>query len=240
MKGAEVSRNQKRGAAIMAVGYLGVVAFPLSMLGTVSRPPAQGGDPFSTLVPVAPTITPAIGAVPPLPTLLPTVGPGQVFEESDPNRPEVGEVHGNDEFGWGRIKGKPGLVLIWVTDELGTHYAVVDDQSELFLGTLDEATDSRALDGFDDYIEQRERLVDEIIATGAEGIGSGVAIGVLAWGLGVFPATGGAGCVAGVIGGVAVLVANSVRNFIILQGQKADLRSLDGNLSAAFDQSLAP
>ncbi len=51
---------------------------------------------------------PGLGAVTPVPP----VGPGQYFEESDPNRPAVLGVQGDERYGWGHVAGHPGLVLI--------------------------------------------------------------------------------------------------------------------------------
>lgn len=85
------------------------------------------------------------------------------------------------------MKGQPGLILMWVTDNVGTHYIVVSKTSDEFLGT----PDPRIQDGFDYYINQMEAIETRRLETAASGIGSGVAVGVLAWGLGLCPATGG-------------------------------------------------
>jgi hypothetical protein len=169
---------------------------------------------------------------------MPTLGPGQYFEEGDPNQPDVGQKHGDDRFGWGMIVGQPGLVLVWITDREGTHYAVVDGTSDLFLGALDPVTNTRREDGIEDYVAQREELQRQVLVTHAEGIGAGLAVGVLAWGIGLCPVTGGGGCAAGVVGGVAVLVAGAVRSFVVAQVQKADLREVNSNLIAAFDEAV--
>jgi len=230
--------ESKLQAGLMLIGSLGLVVFPLILLSDPLSVPAWQAQPFATTVPVNATFTPPIGTTQPLPTPIPTLGPGQYFEEDDQNRPEVGQVHGTDRFGWGRIQGKPGLVLVWVIDSEGTQYAVVDETTDLFLGTLDPVTNTRREDGIEDYIAQREELQRQRLGTAGEGIGSGVAIGVLAWGIGLCPVTGGGGCVAGVVGAAAVFVANAVRNHFILAGQNADLRELDSNLFDAFDEAV--
>jgi len=230
--------KSKLQAGFMLVGSVGLAVFPLILLDYSFGAPASLAQPFSTVVPVQPTFTPAIGALQPLPTPIPTVGPGQYFEDDDPNQPEVGQKHGDDKFGWGMIVGEPGLVLVWITDREGTHYAVVDETSDLFLGSLDPVTNTRREDGIDDYIAQRDELQSQVLVTHAEGIGAGLAVGVLAWGIGLCPVTGGGGCAAGVVGGVAVLVVGAVRSFVVAQVQKADLREVNSNLIAAFDEAV--
>lgn len=233
-----MNRKSKLQAGFMLVGSVGLAVFPLMLLDNSFGAPASLAQPFSTVVPVQPTFTPAIGALQSIPTPIPTVGPGQYFEEDDPNRPEVGQVHGDGRFGWGRIKDKPGLILIWVTDRDGAHYAVVEESSDLFSGALDSATGTRRDDGFDDYIAQREELVQETVATHGEGIAAGLALGVLGWGMTLCPATGGGGCVAGAVGAGAILLADVVRNAVIVLGQRAEMRQLKSNLMEAFDEAV--
>jgi len=211
------------------------LACPLALAYQSMPSQAYAAAPFETLQPVQPNIGAVFTATPPLPTLLSTVGPGHYFEQADANRPEVGEVHGNDEFGWGEVKGQPELVAMWVTDDEGTHYIVVSKTSDEFLGT----PDPRIQDGFDDYISQMEGIETKRLETAAAGIGSGVAVGILALGLGLCPATGGGGCVVGVVGGIAVAIGGAVTEHIILAGLNRDLRSVQSYLNNAFIDAVA-
>lgn len=214
---------------------VGIMACPLALAYESLPETAYAAQPFVTVPPVQPSFEAVFTDTPPLQTLIPTVGPGQYFEAADANRPEVGAEHGNDKFGWGEVKGRPGLILMWVTDDEGTHYIVVSKTSDEFLGT----PDPRIQDGFDDYINQMEAIETRRLETAASGIGSGVAVGVLAWGLGLCPATGGGGCVVGVIGGIAVAIGNAVREQIIQAGLNSDLRSVKSYLNDAFNNALA-
>lgn len=214
---------------------VGIVSCPLALAYQSMPGQAYAAAPFETLVPVQPSIEAVFTSTPPFQAPLSTVRPGQYFEEADANRPEVGEVHGNDEFGWGEVKGQPELVAMWVTDDKGTHYIVVSKTSDEFLGT----PDPRIQDGFDDYISQMQGIETKRLETAAAGIGSGVAVGILAWGLGLCPATGGGGCVVGVVGGIAVAIGGAVTEHIILAGLNRDLRSVQSYLNNAFNNAVA-
>lgn len=214
---------------------LTLFACPLGWAAYISVENVQAFEQFGTIPPETREIQAVFTATPPLLTPIPTVGPGQFFEEN--NRPDVGEKHGSDDFGWAKVRGKPGVVLVWVTDENGTHYMTMDATSDAFLGTLDEATSSRAADGFEDYVVQAEEIERQRIATAAQGIGSGAVVGVFAWGLGVCPATGGAGCVAGIIGGIALAIGNAVRNLIVMTDLNSLLSDVEANLSDSFSEA---
>ena len=83
---------------------------------TIAPPAAEFPTPFGDVVPTA--------------TPIPTLGPGQSFEQDSFNRPETITQQGDDQFGYGRIQGSTSSLLIWFTDEAGTHYLVVDENSE--------------------------------------------------------------------------------------------------------------
>lgn len=67
------------------------------------------------------------GEVQPTALPMPTVGSGQTFDQDAANRPETATSTGDDLFGFGRIQGRTNLLLVWFTDEAGTHYLVVDE-----------------------------------------------------------------------------------------------------------------
>jgi hypothetical protein len=97
---------------------------------------------------------PDLGATPiPPPTLIPTLGPGQSFD--DATRPSTITTVGDGEFGYGEIAGRPGLYLIWVTDDTGTRYYTVEGNDPQFRG------DTRD-DDFVDLIGAREETLRQI------------------------------------------------------------------------------
>jgi hypothetical protein len=176
---------------------------------------------------------PRLGAVTPVPP----VGPGQYFEEGDPNRPAVLGVQGDEQYGWAHVAGHPELVLIWYTDTSGTHYLVLDGTSDAFLGSLDRATGTRLEDGFEDYITRRETLERERLAAAIEGFGSG-AVGIAAAALiAACPETGGAGC----LGALLVLAAsgggNVLRNIIRIVSIDFEMGDVEDSLRDSFQQA---
>jgi len=107
-----------------------------------------------------PHVTPLEIEATPDPFAIATIGPGQQFDGDD--RPEVINVVGDDKFGYGDIPGKPDLVLIWATDENGTHYYVIEKENDLFAGFTDPATGQRFEDGFQDYVARMEEKFEDI------------------------------------------------------------------------------
>jgi len=65
-------------------------------------------------------------------------------------------------FGYGPAKDNPGLYMMWITDEAGTHYFLTDSDSEQLFGTIDPLTDNRRDDGFVHFIQERADKVEEI------------------------------------------------------------------------------
>ncbi len=92
---------------------------------------------------------------------IPTPGPGQYFEEDDPNRPEVLREAGDDSYGYGPLASNPDLYAVWVTDGSGTHYYIVDGDSDLIWGDADPLGGRRD-NGLDDIIGARSSLLAQI------------------------------------------------------------------------------
>lgn len=68
---------------------------------------------------------------------------------------------GDDEFGYGQVVGKPGVYLVWTTDERGTHYHTVDLANDEFFGeTLP--------DDFETLVQRRIEKLSEIHTISAE------------------------------------------------------------------------
>lgn len=109
---------------------------------------------FETLAPNTVTLTAPVVAGTPIPTPLPTVGPGQSFESGDEDLPKTaqGSKVGDDLYGFARLKDDPSLFLIWSTDEIGTHYLVVGEDSEILTGRSDPEM------GFRNLVRRRNEL----------------------------------------------------------------------------------
>jgi hypothetical protein len=71
-----------------------------------------------------------------------------------------------------------------------------------------------------------------------EAIGSSIAGAVLAGGLTLCPATGGGGCIAGVVGGFAVAFGNGVRTVIRMFGVREQVVQLEERLLGRFQQAV--
>ena len=147
-------------------------------------------------------------------------------------RPEVVSVHGDDLFGWGELLGESGLILVWITDETGTHFLVVSaDDPQL-----------TSLPGADSFMELMELRLDEIKYTGeriAEGFGSGATAGVVIIGLlALCPETAGVTCVlAGLTAGGAGL-GNVIRNAILSSQSQNRLEELELGIIGRFRQMI--
>lgn len=211
---------------------LSAVAFALCPVTTAAlfqASPARAAQPFQTVQPVQPTFTPPIGTTTPIPTPIPTLGPGQFFD--DATRPDTVTTVGDDEFGYGEIAGQPGLYLVWVTDDTGTHYYTVDGNDPQFRG------DTRD-DDFVDLISAREETLSQIQGVqdrinehqgaragydlGAVGV---VGLGIIVCGV----VTGGACFVPFAVGGL-VLVGNAMSQNGASAALEPSLERLQGDL----------
>lgn len=67
---------------------------------------------------------------------IPTLGPGQVFERDDPNRPRLDPdtIIGYQGFGFAQLTENSKLYAVWITDGEGTHYLIVPHDSEVLTG----------------------------------------------------------------------------------------------------------
>lgn len=161
-------------------------------------------------------------------------GPGIRFEcpvgMPDGCRPDLVSVHGDDRFGWGEMLGEPGLVLVWITDETGTHFLVVSaDDPQLV-----------SLPGSDSFMELMDLRMAEVRYTGermAEGWGSGaVGGGVIVALLALCPETAGTTCVLAGITAGATALGNIVRNAILSNQSKDRLQNLELGLIGRYRQ----
>ena len=145
-------------------------------------------------------------------------------------RPDVVNLHGDDLIGWGEILGEPGLVLVWITDETGTHFLVVSaDDPQL-----------TSLPGSDSFMELMELRLEEIDYTGermAEGFGSGAAGGaVVLTLLALCPETAGTTCLLAGIAAGGTALGNVIRNAILSSQSQNRLEQIDLGLIGRFHQ----
>ena len=144
---------------IVVVSAFCLIVFQISLGSILNDSPAYA-QPFATLVPNVATVDPAgVVGTPVGPTPFPTIGPGQFFR--DENKPDVLSKTGDDDFGYGQVVGKPGVYLVWTSDERGTHYHTVDlTNGEFFGETLP--------DDFETLVQRRIDKLSEINAKSAE------------------------------------------------------------------------
>jgi len=138
---------------LIALSVAAIALCPVTAAALLSTSRASAYQPFVTVPPVSPSVPTPIGTTAPVPTPIPTLGPGQGFDQS--TRPEVITEIGDDEFGYGEIADKPGLYLVWVTDENGTHYLTMDGADPQFRGSTRD-------DDFADLIEARTETLKEL------------------------------------------------------------------------------
>ena len=115
---------------------------------------------------------------------------------------------GDHNFGWGEIRDAGGEIT------------------------------GRLENGFMHYVAERDSVERQIIEVDAEGIGSGIAMAILAGGLGLCPESVGIGCIVGVVGAFAVATGNAVRNGVRLFFLERDLDETERNLFGRFEQAL--
>ena len=149
----------------LQTGLIGLLAMSLFVgpaIGhaTSSRSVEYFSQPFSTLSPQEVTFTAPFTATPPIATPIPTLGPGQYFEKDDQDRPEIAFIEGGDEkFGYGPLADDGDLYTIWATDETGTHYLIVERDSDYLVGS------ESGLRGYRDFIADRDPIARTIEIT---------------------------------------------------------------------------
>ncbi len=185
-----------------------LLIFQLGTSVLTSTSSAYADQPFPTVVPVDPDFEAPIKEEILVPTPIPTIGPGSTFDQEDPSRPQEKFIEeGDDRFGYGPMAGSDDLYVVWTTDNTGTHYLVVHEDSDYLRGTRDSAAGGRHENGFDNLVKQREaeKIVrDEEIAimdsrdSAAErsfSLGLGIAL------------VGGIVCMAATLGACAPIIA---------------------------------
>ncbi|MFQ5921814.1 MAG: hypothetical protein ACE5M4_03135 [Anaerolineales bacterium] len=124
--------------------------------------------------PIAVTFDAPVTDVPPIPTPILTIGPGQSFIEGEEDflpellRPDLLD----SEYGYSEILGRPGLFLVWSTDEFGTkRYFVLDEDSEYLQAIITEVDKVR-----NNWLEMQNELP---LAKAIAGAIFGVVLGVV-------------------------------------------------------------
>jgi len=130
---------------IVVVSAFCLIIFQVS-LGALLSDSAAYAQPFATLPRSTATVDSAgVVGTPVGPMLLPipTIGPGQMFTEDQvlllPSvlRPDLLD----SEYGYSEILGKPGLFLVWSTDDFGTKRYFVLQQGNEYLNRIVAAVD---------------------------------------------------------------------------------------------------
>jgi len=149
----------------------------------------------------------------PTPAAQPTFGPGQYFEEDDPNKPDFDRdtIQGNHEFGYAQLTENPEFFAVWVTDEDGTHYLIVDMDCQIMTGGPDPNSGFfniiRNIDSKYTDIQQAERHKDTH-ENSASSFRWGETIAAIAWGGCVVLTEGLCLPLVGIFGGLAGLSLN--------------------------------
>lgn len=159
---------------VLALSAFCLVVFQVSLNSILVDSPAYA-QPFATLAPSTATIAPAgVVGTPVGPTPFPTIAPGQSFSEGqeeflpDVLRPDLLD----SEYGYSEILGKPGLFLVWSTDEFGTkRYFVLDQDNEYLQAIITEVDKVR-----NNWLEMRNELP---LAKAIAGAIIGVVLGVV-------------------------------------------------------------
>lgn len=216
--------------AVLILLVFSLLACPLAINGFIPRSDAYAQIEFTPNVATL-TITETVVPV----TIGPLVwAPGMSFDcpvgMPERCRPDVVAVHGDDRFGWGEMVGHPGLVLVWITDETGTHYMVVSADDPQLTGVA----------GGDSFMELTELWTERVSYMGervAEGVGSGGTAFVIVMGLLIAcPETAGVTClIAGLTAGGAG-VGNIIRNAILGSQAEARIEELEEGLVGRFRQ----
>ena len=174
----------------------------------------------------------------------PTFGPGQYFEEDDPNSPQFDDdlIVGNRKFGYAQLTDNPDLYAVWITDENGMkHYLIVDKDSEVLTGGTDPGS------GFFILVNNREEKFNLILVavdkkvkhqeTGDKFAG-GIVVSAAVWGLCMI-ATGGL-CLpfGGVFGGFIGLTLNKDNDAgiqdTIIDGYQREVANIERRLRGKF------
>jgi hypothetical protein len=212
----------------------------LMLLGLVAIPIATAALSPSTSVYAQIEFTPNVATldvtVSPQPaTIGPLVwAPGMQFDcpvgMPERCRPDLVNMYGDDLFGWGELLGEPGLVLVWITDETGTHHLVVSADDPQFAGLAGGGSFADLIEDRDEqirYIQDREWEIAGSIAAPSALI---VALLLLC------PETAGTTCLLAGIGAAATGLGNVIRNAGMEANAQDRLERFEGNLAGRFQQ----
>jgi hypothetical protein len=215
---------------LLAGCFVSLVVVPLSWVSTSAH--ADLNQRFLAQIEFTPNVATLQAQATPEAILAPFVWEaGRAFDcpvgLPDRCRPELTTMAGDDYFGYGEISGAPGLRLVWVTDESGTHYLVVDETNPGFGGSLP--------DDFSDFIAQRDAAIaarDGAQSTGQTTVAvGGTAVLVM---VALCPETLGATCLGAGIGIVVAGIANTIIQSSNSRRADRDLEAAEANLLGRF------
>jgi len=230
-------------AGLAALVAFSLVVCPLGWAGAIAGYPASAAG--QAQIDFTPDVPTAFASPIPMPTPIPTVGPGQIYERDDPLRPAVTVIAGDSRFGYGYLSNQPELLVVWITNESGTWYQVVEEGSPLVAGEGD-------LHGFTWYITERDRILRDIATayddmTTYNDTADDFFLGAMALGV------GGAVCLAFTVGLCGFLLGGAIAGGWLMEtnqsnaeleqndieGLRADLFEMEAEMEALFGRYAA-
>lgn len=224
--------------AVVAVSAISVIASPLVWASQLEV--AQASNLAIQITPPSAGFPTPFGEQPEILTPVSDLRPGIYFDSDEGNLPLLKSKVGDDQFGYGDILGQDNLVLVWITDKNGTHYVIMDRNSDDFLGFQPRDVNGTVQgsrledDGFKYWVDQREQGVDEFnsasnqfTASGLVGIGAGVGMLICAF-------TAGVGCVVTALGIAVAAGANQLRTDFNESRAETKITDAERNLKGTF------
>ena len=158
---------------VLLFSALCLLVFQLANSILLGNSVALAQDEFPTVPPSDAEFERPIEDLDPIPTPIPTIGPGQSFVEGEEEllpellRPDLLE----SEYGYSEILGRPGLFLVWSTDESGVkHFFVLSEDNEYLQAIIAEVEAVRT-----NWLEMRNELpLSKAIAGAIVGVVLGV------------------------------------------------------------------
>jgi hypothetical protein len=160
-----------------------LILLPVTWLSPQSPAVSEDLRQFDTPIPPTPDFKAPFTATPPVATPIPTVGPGQSFDEDqeellpDVIRPDLLR----NSVGYSELAGRPGLFLVWSTDEDGNKRYFVIDESDRYFPLIRAEVDRimTARDAMRSNLSMSKFLGGGIIALALGGLGTACGVGAI-------------------------------------------------------------
>lgn len=144
---------------------------------------------------------------------------------------DVVSIVGDEEFGYGEIRDSGGLYAVWVTDERGTHYLIVDGSDPQLTTDRQDHFASLVSDRAEDQAAIDERMVE---IDGERGLRYGLDVGSFATilvGAGACAFITAGGCIIPFAAGALALVGNAMAHASAQASLEATLPALQEELA---------